>query len=341
MRRVVAILTLCWAGAALADMGGSFQEGKDLGGSVAEGAFAGINGGAAEEKVPAYGANPAETQYYQGGQGQIAGPGIGKMQECAGYAPGSDKIANQECEAVNFLARNPQIRPQFNITKNDPMVLGAKNARNNAASFFQSIGINGGTGSSTQCTTRTETTPAQYTRETCSSVKELGTQQCTMGRTVNIETDANFQCDQTVNAYENLSCDDSTLACTVTGVKLQCASTSTLCASWASSCCWINVTCNAGGSATVQHGDCCGYSYTKVVSDVSQFLSGVTYNPAGAKITCTNTGSCSMTFENYYCSNPSASIGHYDNVNSFNMTTSPVFSCTEGGGCEALDARTR
>ncbi|MCZ2157576.1 MAG: hypothetical protein LC114_27390, partial [Bryobacterales bacterium] len=60
-----------------------------------------------------------------------------------------------------------------------------------------------------------------------------------------------------------------------------------------------------------------------------------------AKITCANTGSCSMTFENYYCSNPSASIGHYDNVNSFNMTTSPVFSCTEGGGCEALDARTR
>lgn len=341
MRRTVAILGIFWAGIALADMGGSFQQGKDLGSAATGGAFSEINSGAAAGKVPAYGTSPAEAQYYQGGQGQLAGPGIAKTQGCASYTPGSDPTANQECEAVNFLARNPQIRPQFNITKNDPMILGAQSARNNAETFFQSIGINGGAGSSTQCTTRTETTPAQYTTQTCSSIKELGTQQCTMGRVVNIETDANFQCNQTVNAYENLSCDDSTLACTVSGVQLQCAPTSTLCASWADSCCWINVVCNANGSATVNHGDCCGYSYSNVVSDVSQFLSGVAYNPAGAKVTCSNSGACSMTFENYYCSSPSVSIGHYDNVNSFNMSTRPVFACTEGGGCEALDARTR
>lgn len=197
---------LCWAGAAVADMGGSFQEGKELGGSVAEGAFAGINSGAAEENVPAYGANPAEIQYYQGGQGQLSDPGVAKLQSCASYAPGSDKIANQECEAVNFLARNPDIRPQFNITRNDPMVLGAKAARNNAESFFQSLGISGGTGGSTQCATNTETTPAQYTTETCSMLREAGTQQCTMGRVVNIDADASFQCDSTVSAYETLTC---------------------------------------------------------------------------------------------------------------------------------------
>ncbi|MEW5781794.1 MAG: hypothetical protein AB1800_05255 [Pseudomonadota bacterium] len=204
--RAVAILMLFWAGAALADQNGAFQDGKSLGGSVNQGAFSGINSGAASDKIPSYGTNPSETQFFQGGQGQLSGPGISKMQNCATATPDSDPIKRQECEAVNFLARNPQVRPQFNITKNDPMIIGAKNARNSAESFFQAIGIDGGAGSSSQCTTRTETTPAQYTTETCSSAKEIGTQQCTMGRVINIDTDANFQCEQTINAYESLKC---------------------------------------------------------------------------------------------------------------------------------------
>jgi hypothetical protein len=36
--------------------------------------------------------------------------------------------------------------------------------------------------------------------------EKLGTEQCTMGRVINLDTDANFQCDQTMNAYENLQC---------------------------------------------------------------------------------------------------------------------------------------
>lgn len=204
--RAVAILMLFWAGAALADQNGAFQNGKSLGSSVNQGAFSGINSGAASDKIPGYGTNPSETQFFQGGQGQLSGPGIAKMQNCATATPDSDPIKRQECEAVNFLARNPQIRPQFNITKNDPMILAAKHARNNAESFFQSLGIKGGAGSSTQCTTKTETTPAQYTTETCSSLKEVGEQQCTMGRVINIDADANFQCEQTVNAYETLKC---------------------------------------------------------------------------------------------------------------------------------------
>lgn len=213
--RAVAILMLFWAGAALADQNGAFQNGKSLGSSVNQGAFSGINSGAASDKIPGYGTNPSETQFFQGGQGQLSGPGISKMQNCATATPDSDPIKRQECEAVNFLARNPQIRPQFNITKNDPMILAAKHARNNAESFFQSLGIKGGAGSSTQCTTKTETTPAQYTTETCSSLKEVGEQQCTMGRVINIDADANFQCEQTVNAYETLKCRrSSNITCT-------------------------------------------------------------------------------------------------------------------------------
>lgn len=128
------------------------------------------------------------------------------MQNCANYTPGQNKIANQECEVVNFLAKNPNVRPQFNIGNNDPMILGAKNARDNAATVFQSLGISGGTGSSAQCTTRTETTPAQYTTETCTTLRSIEGQQCTIGRVVNIDSDSNFQCDQTISAYETVKC---------------------------------------------------------------------------------------------------------------------------------------
>jgi hypothetical protein len=328
----------CLTGTASADQNGAFQEGKGLGTAATQGVFDSIDSGTVSGKIPAYGTSPAETQYYQGGQGQLTGPGVGKMQGCGSYTPGSDKIANQECEAVNFLARNPQVRPQFNITKNDPMIIGAENARDNAESFFQSLG---GAGSSSQCTTRTETTPAQYATETCSSIGEIGTEQCAMGRLIDIDTDANFQCEQTVNAYETLTCDDSSVGCTQTGTALQCAPVSTLCLPDGDSCCWITVTCNAGVSATVRYGGCCGTTFTRTITDVTEFLSGVPYNPAGAKITCNNDGKCTISYENFYCNNPSVSIGHYDNVNSFNMTTRPTWSCTTGGGCEALDARTR
>lgn len=205
-RAATFFMLLSLIGLALADQNNAFHDGRGVGAAKNQGVFDSINTGTASDKIPAYGATPAETQYYQGGKGQLTGPGIGKMQSCGSYTPGSDKIANQECEAVNFLARNPQVRPQFNITKNDPMIIGAKNARNSAESFFQAIGIEGGAGSSSQCTTRTETTPAQYTTETCSSAKEIGTQQCTMGRVINIDTDANFQCEETINAYESLKC---------------------------------------------------------------------------------------------------------------------------------------
>lgn len=221
--RAGVILMLLWAGAALADQTGAFQDGKGLGSSVNQSAFSGINSGAASDKIPGYGTNPSETQFFQGGQGQLSGPGVAKMQNCATATPDPDPIKRQECEAVNFLARNPQIRPQFNITKSDPMFVKARDIGRNAENIFQSLGINGGTGSSTQCTTKTETTPAQYTTETCSSIKEVGEQQCTMGRVINIDTDANFQCEQTVNGYENLSCTKELIVTSTT--KYTCAAT--------------------------------------------------------------------------------------------------------------------
>lgn len=203
--RAVAILMLFWAGAALADQNDAFQDGKSLGSSVNQSAFSGINSGAASDKIPGYGTNPSETQFFQGGQGQLSGPGVAKMQNCATATPDSDPIKRQECEAVNFLARNPQVRPQLTITRNDPMMLAAKYARDNAEDIMAQFGMNQ-QGSQSQCTTRTDTTPAVYETATCSVAREFVANQCVYGREVVIDADANYQCDQTVNAYETLKC---------------------------------------------------------------------------------------------------------------------------------------
>lgn len=184
-----------------ADQTSAFQDANTFAGSTTAGSFSGITSGGVTDKIPGYGTAPSETQYYQGGQGALSGPGIAKVQNCSNYTPGQNKVANQECEAVNFLARNPNVRPQFNIGANDPMVLGAKESRKNAESFFQSLGIGSETGSSTQCTTKTTTTPAQYTTETCTSLRAIEGQQCTVGRVVNIDADANYQCDKTLTAF--------------------------------------------------------------------------------------------------------------------------------------------
>ena len=146
---------------AMADQNGAFADGRSLGASLNQQNRDAITAGNIENKIPAYGQSAAEATYFQGGRGDTVAPGVARVSTCSSVTPDSDPIRRQECAAVNFLARNPDIRPQFSITGSDSMILGARNARANAESAFQSLGIAGGTGSSTQCQTRTETTPAQ------------------------------------------------------------------------------------------------------------------------------------------------------------------------------------
>lgn len=223
MWRRVLLALLFMAGNGHAGQDSAFQAGKSLGETVNDKTFSGISDGAAGGKIPAYGTAPAETVLFQGGMGQPASAGVSKMQNCATGTPDPDPIRRQECEAVNFLARNPQVRPQFTITRNDPMMLAAEYARDNAEDILAQFGMNmNQQGSQSQCTTRTDTTPAVYETATCSVAREFVANQCVYGREVVIDADANYQCDQTVNAYETLKCRRSS-SVTCTGGGTGCA----------------------------------------------------------------------------------------------------------------------
>jgi hypothetical protein len=333
---VFAFWTLLICAVSWADPPDAFQQGQSFASGQTGAAASNVTTGSGQSVIPNFGGNPPEQSYFQGGQGQLFGHGQSKLTGCASGPTASSAYQQQECDAVNFLAKNPENRLRFDVNKNDPLIVGSDSVIRDPSA------IAGSTGSSyANCTTTTDTTPGKYENETCTEYATTDTSNCTVGRIVEVDADSNFQCRRTVNAYETLTCDDSSVGCTQTGTTLQCADTSTLCYSGSDSCCWITVTCaGAGTSATVRHGDCCGYTFTQTITNTTEFLSGISYNPAGAKITCDTAGKCKISMEIYYCNNPSASIGHYDNVNSFNMTTRPTWSCTTGGGCEALDART-
>lgn len=109
--------------------------------------FRGIGTGNATTIVPGYGQSASQTQYFQGGMGQLSGPGVAKVTDCSSQAPDADAYRRQDCDAVNFVARNPSVRPAFSIDRaTDPLISRANSIASNPALQFTGINV----GSSTE-----------------------------------------------------------------------------------------------------------------------------------------------------------------------------------------------
>lgn len=204
MRKVWMTLALCASLNAYAEeaMTGAFNDGKELGSTSKDENFSEITTNTAKKVIPAYGQNAPESAYFQGGNGNTSGLGLAKLQACETNGSSGTAVQRQECEAVNFLAKNPNVRPQLNISKNDALIKKTRDIQGSAEDIFGSIGQGG----NTACVTKTVTTPAQYETNTCINLSEAEAQQCTMGREIDINADSNFQCKQTINTYESYSC---------------------------------------------------------------------------------------------------------------------------------------
>jgi len=214
------------------DSGTAFTEGGALGSGSINGAFQGIGSGNAASMVPGYGQSATQTQLFQGGQGQLSGPGVTKVTDCASQVPDADTYRRQECDAVNFVARNPSVRPAFSIDRaTDPLISRANSIASNPT--LQVTGINIGS-STEQCRVVTETMPATFSTEVCTEyrpvtsnfcstdrqiavdqhhlyqcveqMQTLSDATCYIGRQIAVNTSYNYQCNQTVQGYETLSC---------------------------------------------------------------------------------------------------------------------------------------
>jgi hypothetical protein len=107
------------------------------------------------QTMPHYTDKPPQSQNF--GSTDLFGVGVSRINTCKTSTHGPDQVANQECDAVNFLAKNPEQRTKFPLNPNDPIISGIGETINNA---------NGGTATDA-CGTKTTTTPDIYSTEVC------------------------------------------------------------------------------------------------------------------------------------------------------------------------------
>ncbi len=156
-----------------------------------------------------YSSSAPEEGYFMGGNGDTTTPGAGKVTACQTGPVNPNAFLQQNCEAINYMSKNPTTRPQFTITPGDPNVTRSRIIEANPGTLAaSSLGYANPSaiGAFTGCTSRTVTTPPTYTTEACNEYLNATSQMCIVGRTIVVDAKANYQCNQTANAYQTQTC---------------------------------------------------------------------------------------------------------------------------------------
>ena len=163
----------------------AFNAGKDFANTGKGVAGGKINSGTGSNVLPYYSTTAPETANFQGGRSLIGGAGTNKQIQCETYkAPNA--FQQQECDAVNFMSKNPTQRQKFNIDKQtDPILTGSKGVINNPGTAPAS-----GTGQ--VCRTVTQNNPGEYVTETCTTARKTDFSEC--DNTLGIRINWNYYC---------------------------------------------------------------------------------------------------------------------------------------------------
>lgn len=176
MRRVASLLLMAlsagaaWSAGEVQTPAEAFNAGKDFA-NTGKGAVGGmISDSTGSQNLPFYNSSAPESAHFQGGQNPIGNIGTDKQLTCQNsQAPNA--LQQQECDAINFVTRNPSTRPTYTIDRaNDPLLTGSQNVISNPGSI---------PGTSTQqCRVERTRIPPTYITESCSETKTLGTVTC-------------------------------------------------------------------------------------------------------------------------------------------------------------------
>lgn len=152
----------------------AFDQGKDFG-QQQKGALKGnVSTDGAQKNIPNYTTSTQEATLFNSGQGSLLAPGKTKLNDCASGKKADSSYNQQECDAINFLAKNPQQRPQINIEKNDPLITGSTQIINSAKN----------TGGFSGCKNTVVTKPAIYENGMCHESNKLDEVSCSNTLTV-------------------------------------------------------------------------------------------------------------------------------------------------------------
>lgn len=107
------------------DINTVFEDAKAFGQVQQARAVNSISTQSAQENIPNYTTGAKESSLFDQGRGALFSSGKGKITNCATGPKADSPYHQQECDVVNFLAKNPQQRPKIVIDKNDPLITGA------------------------------------------------------------------------------------------------------------------------------------------------------------------------------------------------------------------------
>lgn len=164
------------------DFNSTFDDAKSFGESKNQSTFSSISEQSASQFVPYYGSQPAEASLFHTGKDTLIQSGTDKVTNCDGFTPSGNGVLDQECDAVNFVARHPQEMQTVPLSPTDSIFQKTKEARSSAPAVFQSTGIISNTDG--ECTTRTETTPEINSPQSCNSLKEVAFEECLAERVI-------------------------------------------------------------------------------------------------------------------------------------------------------------
>jgi hypothetical protein len=181
----------------------AFDEGKRIANQVNSGIKAGISTTQGTAIVPYYSGTSPQGQMFGNGQGITSAAGMQRMAACATNPATGSAFNRQECEAVNFMARSPTIRPQFTVSRNDPLLTGSAATIASASSV---VGSNTLGGTYSNCTTTNQTTPAEFNSQACHNYATADNNSCPITRDVQVQAAYNYRCEKSNAAQTNTFC---------------------------------------------------------------------------------------------------------------------------------------
>lgn len=158
--------------------------GTELGNAGIGAASGSVSAGTGTAYLPGYSTKAKEEQYYQDGMGNINVEGYAKAYNCANANANLTADQKIECEAINFVSKNPKQRKLYEVDpKTDSVIKSSNEIKENTATAFNN---------NQTCFQKTVKVNPVYEEEQCIQGTAFSEQQC-------LETIVNDVCPVSVN----------------------------------------------------------------------------------------------------------------------------------------------
>ncbi|EMR8015426.1 conjugal transfer protein TraN [Acinetobacter baumannii] len=146
------------------------QLGLEAGNQGLGGASSAVNQGNGSQWLPGYSERAKEEGYYQGGMGNVNQSGADKYARCANANAVLTADEKIECDAINFVNKNPRSRKLYEVDpKKDPVIKSSNEIKNNTFESFKN---------NQTCFQKTVKTNPVYEEQVCTQGVALSEQQC-------------------------------------------------------------------------------------------------------------------------------------------------------------------